>query len=162
MRTTKNRHFRRSCCGYAARLSAFPNQTDLFRASYGGSETNVAVSLANFAPQQRIHHPPAREPRGRCLSRRPAPLRRRNRRYYSRGGKRLGTLYGGGRIHAHLPRRLRPCRLGLRHPLPGDDRLAQPLRRRFIGSHWSGISAAVTPLQPPYAPSDRRRPRKWA
>lgn len=120
------------------------NQTDLFRASYGGSEANVAVSLANFGLRSEfITRLPENRVADACLDDL-LPLRRRNRRHPPRRQAAGTLLYGGGRIHAHLPRRLRPCPDSrLRHPQPGMINW----RSLFDGAswfHWSGISAAVS------------------
>ena len=68
------------------------NQTDLFRASYGGSEANVAVSLANYGLDAAyVTKVPAHEV-GQCAVN---ELRRYgvDTQYMVRGGDRLGIYF---------------------------------------------------------------------
>ena len=68
------------------------NQTNLFRASYGGSEANVAVSLANYGLQSEfVTRLPDNRVADACID----DLRRYGVRTDAilRGGKRLGIYY---------------------------------------------------------------------
>ena len=119
------------------------NQTDLFRASYGGSEANVAVSLANFGLRSEfITRLPENRVADACLD----DLRR-----YGvgtdgilRGGKRLGLYY------MEEAASMRTSHVVYDRADSAFDTL-QPgmidwdgIFRGASWFHWSGISAAVS------------------
>ena len=119
------------------------NQTDLFRASYGGSEANVAVSLANFGLRSEfITRLPENRVADACLD----DLRR-----YGvgtdgilRGGKRLGLYY------MEEAASMRTSHVVYDRADSAFDTLCPGMidwRSLFDGAswfHWSGISAAVS------------------
>ena len=119
------------------------NQTDLFRASYGGSEANVAVSLANFGLRSEfITRLPENRVADACLD----DLRR-----YGvgtdgilRGGKRLGLYY------MEEAASMRTSHVVYDRADSAFDTLSPGMidwRSLFDGAtwfHWSGITPAIS------------------
>ena len=119
------------------------NQTNLFRASYGGSEANVAVSLANYGLQSEfITALPDNRVANACLD----DLRR-----YGVGtgnilrcGKRLGLYYmeeAAAMRSSHVVYDRADSAFDSLHPGMIDW---QSLFHDATWFHWSGISAAVS------------------
>lgn len=119
------------------------NQTNLFRASYGGSEANVAVSLANYGLQSEFV---TRLPDNRVADAYIDDLRRYGVRTDAilRGRQAArDLLHGGGRRDALVARRIRPRRLAFDTLQPGMIDW-DGIFRGASWFHWSGISAAVS------------------
>ena len=119
------------------------NQTNLFRASYGGSEANVAVSLANYGLQSEfVTRLPDNRVADACID----DLRRYGVRTDAilRGGKRLGIYY------MEEAAAMRSSHVVYDRADSAFDTL-QPGMIDWAGVfrgaswfHWSGISAAVS------------------
>ena len=119
------------------------NQTNLFRASYGGSEANVAVSLANYGLQSEfVTRLPDNRVADACID----DLRRYGVRTDAilRGGKRLGIYY------MEEAAAMRSSHVVYDRADSAFDTL-QPGMIDWDGIfhdaswfHWSGISAAVS------------------
>ena len=119
------------------------NQTNLFRASYGGSEANVAVSLANYGLQSEfVTRLPDNRVADACID----DLRRYGVRTDGilRGGKRLGIYY------MEEAAAMRSSHVVYDRADSAFDTLQPGMidwADVFHGAswfHWSGISAAVS------------------
>ena len=119
------------------------NQTNLFRASYGGSEANVAVSLANFGLRSEfITRLPENRVADACLD----DLHRYGvgTRGILRGGKRLGLYYmeeAAAMRTSHVVYDRADSAFDTLQPGMIDWRT---LFNDASWFHWSGISAAVS------------------
>ena len=119
------------------------NQTNLFRASYGGSEANVAVSLANFGLRSEfITRLPENRVADACLD----DLHRYGvgTRGILRGGKRLGLYYmeeAAAMRTSHVVYDRADSAFDTLQPGMVDWRT---LFNDASWFHWSGISAAVS------------------
>lgn len=119
------------------------NQTNLFRASYGGSEANVAVSLANFGMHSEfVTRLPDNRVADACLD----DLRRYGVGTGSilRGGKRLGLYYmeeAAAMRSSHVVYDRADSAFDSLQPGMIDW---QAVFADAAWFHWSGISAAVS------------------
>ena len=119
------------------------NQTNLFRASYGGSEANVAVSLANYGLQSEfVTRLPDNRVADACID----DLRRYGVRTDAilRGGKRLGIYYmeeAAAMRSSHVVYDRADSAFDTLQPGMIDW---DGIFRGASWFHWSGISAAVS------------------
>ena len=119
------------------------NQTNLFRASYGGSEANVAVSLANFGLHSEfITRLPDNRVANACID----DLRRYGVATGNilRGGKRLGIYYmeeAAAMRSSHVVYDRADSAFDTLQPGMVDW---ATIFRDAAWFHWSGISAAVS------------------
>ena len=119
------------------------NQTNLFRASYGGSEANVAVSLANYGLQSEfVTRLPDNRVADACID----DLRRYGVRTDAilRGGKRLGIYYmeeAAAMRSSHVVYDRADSAFDTLQPGMIDW---DGIFRDASWFHWSGISAAVS------------------